>query len=824
VHTLAIAPHHRLYVRDGELVLEADDESSLLLRALQRHARLEAEGDGWVVRLGGRVRARLGADGAEADPLTAFEARYLADNGVPLESPAFASRFSPRSDLHTHFAACLSGDDLVAIGAEHGLTLDPALLAEAGVHVDRETAVAVLDARARRRLALALDLPIDQQSFFLEMERRYDLRRPFTRAADLFRPTLERIAERFAEAGVSYAELSLSDCLEPHRLDVLHAALDPIERATGVRLRFLVALRRDDDLEWDLDVLARLEDCLASRAIVGVDVMGHETCSTRAFLPVLLRAAELARLRPGLVIRVHAGENLAYPENVREVFTTLRDHEDVEVRIGHGIYGVDDALLEDLARHADRVVVEFNLSSNLALNNIQGAAQVPLRRYVEAGVACLLGTDGAGLYSTRAADEVRAAIACGLTASHLDRLAAVEARLLARKAERERALPELSAANVPPPRAPEHYGEAVRARVEEGRRAARRALDARLAALGAREVEGARPDLHARPALWLSGAWQNAIRALDAAQLERARALFDALMPALAARGAVMLTGGTRHGVEGLAHEAAARHGVDVLGVLVDDLDPPSIDERVRWVWRAAPTLWKKAEPLVRFVRDVDGLALFVGGGLIVADEHQAAVNLDVRHVVARGFPGVAAEAARLAASTRFVDDAAGVVTALDDRAPRGALLHEGPNDAVDLVVLRRSPRSDAREVLLVLRHDQADAAAGRWSLPGGFVRAGEPVRDAARRVLAREAGLVIDADALRELFVAEGPGRDPRDTSERWVRTTVLAAGAVVDGPITAGPGAARARFVPLEGRPALAFDHDALLARALRIGTSGG
>ncbi|MCK6549711.1 NUDIX domain-containing protein [Myxococcota bacterium] len=812
---LVIAPHHRVSLVDGRVVVDADDERSLLRPALERHLARSLEDGTSAVSLDGRVRARFG-DTPWAAPLTAFEARYLADNDVPLASRDVSTTFTPRTDLHTHFAACLSGAELVALGAEHGLVLSPAQLEELGVHAARPVAVASLDARARGRIAAALDLPIDQQSFFLEMERRYDRRRPFVRAPELFLPNLVAIARRFAASGVRYAELSLGDCLEPARLAVLHEHLDAIEAETGVRLRFLVALRRDDDPEWDFDVLARLGDCLASRAIAGIDVMGHETCSTRAFLPVLARAAALAKERPGLVIRVHAGENPAYPENVREAFLALRDHPDVELRIGHGLYGVDDALERELARHADHVIVEFNLSSNLALNNIQGTREVPLVRYLDAGVACVLGTDGAGLYSTSAADEVRAAIACGLAPAHLARLEVIEAELLARKAEREGVMAPLRDVPVPPARPLVFYGDAVRAAREAERAARGVKLRARVDAIGATLIERTRPNLHGRRALWISGAWKNAIFEWTPAHVAQVRALFDALMPALRDRGTIVVTGGTSFGVEGLAHEAAARHGVDVLGVIVDDLDPAGLDPRVRSFWLVASSLWKKTEPVVRWMRDVDGLALFVGGGPIVADEHQAVVNLGVRHAVVPDLPGIAAEAARQRRATRFVDDAAAIVAALGDLTPRGKLRHVGPNDAVDLVVLRRAPGADAREVLVIVRHDQSGVAAGAWSLPGGFVMPGEPARAAALRVLARETGVEAEEAALHELCTVEGPGRDPRDTPERWVRSTVFTVELEHDAPITAAAGAARASFVRVEDRPALAFDHDALVERA--------
>ncbi len=817
---MVLAPGHRVRWDGGRILVESDDDRSRLRAALNRHLRVGEAGDTLV--LGGQVRARLGSS-AHVEGLTAFEARFLADNNVPLTLPLGALSFSPRTDLHTHFAAALPGRTLVELAAaEPGVTVPRAVLAEAGIDARQDVSAASLDVLARERLGRSLDVPLDRQITFQDMERLYARRSPFTKNPRLFVPQLRAICRELAATGVSYAELSLSTAVEPEVLAALHASLDALEEATGVRLRFLVALSRHDDPEWDFDVLDRLEQCLPSRAVVGVDIMGHETCSTRAFIPVLERAAALGNARPGFVVRVHAGENPAFPENVREAVRTLLPFPGIEIRIGHGLYGVDDDTLASMAHHADRVVVEFNLTSNLALNNIHTTLQVPLRRYVDAGVAVVLGTDGAGLYGTCAAEETRAALACGLDEARLARLRLTEDTLLARREERERALPPLRDWSPPPPAPRRHFTPARAAELAALRGAVRAAQEQRLRELGATVTDEA-PVLAGRPVLWLAGAWRHAFAAWSADEIHHATVILERVLRGLADRGGVLLTGGTRHGVEGLSHGLAEQVGVEVIGAIVGATLPEDLDARVRKYWRCARTLYEKAAPLVRLVRDSQGLGLFVGGGLIVADEQQAAHNLRVRHVFLSGLRGAAVDAARASQEVRFVDDAAGVLSALDDKRPRGQLRYPGPNDAADVVLFRRGALGED-ELLLIQRHDDSGAAAGRMSLPGGFVRPGETPRDAAVRELFEETGVRVSADSLVPVGVVSGGGRDPRDTDERWVRSHVFAvrldgtppretAGSLVLG----GSDAAAALFVSVERRPRLAFDHDELVNRAL-------
>jgi 8-oxo-dGTP diphosphatase len=118
---------------------------------------------------------------------------------------------------------------------------------------------------------------------------------------------------------------------------------------------------------------------------------------------------------------------------------------------------------------------------------------------------------------------------------------------------------------------------------------------------------------------------------------------------------------------------------------------------------------------------------------------------------------------------------------------------------AVDVVVL--TVRDRPLQLLLVER------PGGGFALPGGFVDPDERPEDAVRRKLAEKTGL--PEVYFEQLATMGDPGRDPRG----WIPT--VAHLALV--PRDTEPTDPRARWAPVEGRPSLAFDHDAIVDTAV-------
>src|SRR4029077_15675093 len=113
-------------------------------------------------------------------------------------------------------------------------------------------------------------------------------------------------------------------------------------------------------------------------------------------------------------------------------------------------------------------------------------------------------------------------------------------------------------------------------------------------------------------------------------------------------------------------------------------------------------------------------------------------------------------------------------------------------------------------KVLLIERALQP--FAGKWALPGGFVRVDETLDDAARRELDEEAGL--KGVFLEQLYTFGAVDRDPR---ERVVSVAYYALVKLGAHETKAATDAADARWFPISKVPKLAFDHAGILATAL-------
>jgi 8-oxo-dGTP diphosphatase len=133
---------------------------------------------------------------------------------------------------------------------------------------------------------------------------------------------------------------------------------------------------------------------------------------------------------------------------------------------------------------------------------------------------------------------------------------------------------------------------------------------------------------------------------------------------------------------------------------------------------------------------------------------------------------------------------------------------HPRPALTVDCVVFGL----DEEDLKVLLIQRGVEPFQGRWALPGGFVRLEETLEEAARRELEEETG--VRQVFLEQLYTFGAVDRDPR---ERVVSVAYYALVKLSDHRIKATTDARDAAWFAVSDVPALAFDHDDILALAL-------
>jgi 8-oxo-dGTP diphosphatase len=118
----------------------------------------------------------------------------------------------------------------------------------------------------------------------------------------------------------------------------------------------------------------------------------------------------------------------------------------------------------------------------------------------------------------------------------------------------------------------------------------------------------------------------------------------------------------------------------------------------------------------------------------------------------------------------------------------------------------------DEEELKVMLIQRALAPFAGKWALPGGFVRLEETLEEAARRELEEETGL--RNIFLEQLFTFGGVDRDPR---ERVVSVAYYALVNLRDHDVHAASDASAAAWFGVHDVPSLAFDHADILQVAL-------
>lgn len=281
-------------------------------------------------------------------------------------------------------------------------------------------------AAAERIETAGLTVPDETVAGLLrQMER--DRETPEYARNTLFQDKLLWIARGYRRNGIDYVEISDTGLVKrdqaPELLRQIHAVMPAVARETGVLLRFLAGIRRvpltivkdritpNDYLAENLQVLRAVA---VDPYVAGSDIVGEEINDISELRSLIRELVSIAAEVPGFVIRVHAGENDSLRDNVANSIRCVREalapgQAMPRLRIGHGLYTSNlrsprgRRLIRDLLD--GRVVLEFQITSNVRLNNLSDLDHHPLKQYLREGIRCVQGTDGGALYGTNSIDE-----------------------------------------------------------------------------------------------------------------------------------------------------------------------------------------------------------------------------------------------------------------------------------------------------------------------------------------------------------------------------------------------------------------------------------
>lgn len=263
------------------------------------------------------------------------------------------------------------------------------------------------------------------------------------------------IAREYQKQGIQYVEIADTDLAkvgEPavKLLQEVHDIFPVIEKETGVKIRFLLAIRRialtiiKDQKTSDTylrDTINVLKAVAKSPYIVGSDFIGEEINDISDLQPVIEQIVKYVREEdPEFTIRIHAGENDSLRDNVRKSILCVKEalvegQEMPRCRLGHGLYSENlnseaGKELMELMRDTG-VVVEFQLTSNIRLNNISDLTNHPIKKFLQNGVKCVQGTDGCGFYGSDTFDEQLALKnLLGLTEKDFEKMREVEDEII----------------------------------------------------------------------------------------------------------------------------------------------------------------------------------------------------------------------------------------------------------------------------------------------------------------------------------------------------------------------------------------------------------
>ena len=457
------------------LPIEKDENNMKIIRGIIPASLNGDNEEVYILRLGGMKIANIYNDRIEVKARIPVISKTLMsqtkDYKLNIHQTILKSyvlkKLKFRTDLHTHMNANLSPDVLIALGIKRQLRYPLYYIKKINLKLTKNQEDMILKRRipvekeyencglTGKHLTRIIDdntfinfadlilnnlenakeniskirnslvILKDGQAVFTNLEKLYLYRYVFCKgktADDLIKINKSDI-EKIPEEDIKNYLFKMLEDAKPEREDA-HEVLPKIEEDTGVKIRFLMGLRRiprtikkEEGVtdNYLADNLVALYAVSKDPYVVGSDFIGEEINDISELKPMIKEIVKYANNEDeGFTIRIHAGENDSLRDNVKKSIECVKDSVSVgkkipRFRIGHGLYTANLNTKEgkELIREMKEtgVVLEFQFTSNVRLNNLTNLKHHPLKKYLENGIKCVQGTDGCGIYGVDTIDE-----------------------------------------------------------------------------------------------------------------------------------------------------------------------------------------------------------------------------------------------------------------------------------------------------------------------------------------------------------------------------------------------------------------------------------
>ncbi len=229
----------------------------------------------------------------------------------------------------------------------------------------------------------------------------------------------EECLKKLKRENISYSEISYSNDTRIKYMSDKHKDDD--------NFKFLYSIDRLKNVKAFSNAAKSLEPLLESGSVIGIDIMGSEHPlegeEYSLFKEKLEWILPVLHIHPNSVLRIHASEFKDCTDNILNTLKAIRETANKinescsdlfgeswgvipppRIRIGHGVNINENEELIHLI-HDFGAVIEFNISSNVALGHVDDLENLPIKYYDDNDINYVFATDGGGMYSTSLLQE-----------------------------------------------------------------------------------------------------------------------------------------------------------------------------------------------------------------------------------------------------------------------------------------------------------------------------------------------------------------------------------------------------------------------------------